>query len=199
MTVNACMISLGSDTTQTGKTKAAELFDTIDIGNLLKNRDKKITLPGSIAISEPYDKIVDKNGVVREGKIIENEPRSLADVLSGKEAKPLATVKAEQVNKFLQNIQALGLDLKAEDIMSSNGTLNPNFKVDDKGNISFRNVKDFINGKAPEYFETSKGQWAKAKKENSASPFLTQISYPVSSLPKDLKLKPLYSPKILYA
>ena len=44
--------------------------------------------------------------------------------------------------------------------MTKNGTLNPNFKVDNKGNISFRDFKAYVNGKAPKYFETEKGEWA---------------------------------------
>lgn len=116
-----------------------------------------------------YSKITDKNGVERTGKVITTEPVSLLEILrsikNGKKIelnKPLATVKEAQVNKFLESIKFLGLDLKAEDIMTKNGTLNPNFKVDDKGNISFRNLKSYINGDVPEYFETKDGKWAQA-------------------------------------
>ena len=135
-----------------------ELIDML----LRRNRNTavkpKIKSPELVA---PQD-IVDKNGVVRKGYLVENEPQSLIDKIKGKEAKPLAKVKAEQVTKFLNSIAALGLDIKPEDIMSSNGTLNPNFKIDENGNISFRDLKAYINGKSPEYFETQAGGWARA-------------------------------------
>lgn len=130
-----------------------------------KDKDKaekpKIKLP---ELPEPQD-IVDKKGVVRKGYLVEKEPLSLMDKIKGKEAKPLAKVKADQVTKFLNSIASLGLDIKPEDVMSSNGTLNPNFKVDENGNISFRDLKAYVNGNAPEYFETQAGGWARANSD----------------------------------
>lgn len=138
-----------------------ELIDML----LRRNRNTavkpKIKSPELVA---PQD-IVDKKGVVRKGYLVENEPQSFIDKLKGKEAKPLAKVKAEQVTKFLNSIAALGLDIKPEDVMSSNGTLNPNFKVDENGNISFRDLKAYVNGNAPEYFETQAGGWARANSD----------------------------------
>ncbi len=118
-----------------------------------------------------YQMIVDKDGVVRKGKIVKYEPQSITDIINGREPKELAKVKKEQVTKFLEEIKALGLDLKPEDIMSKNGTLNPNFKVDEKGNISFRNLKAYINEKSPKYFETQAGAWAKAEPEAQTKTF----------------------------
>lgn len=111
-----------------------------------------------------YKIVVDKNGNPRTGKVVKYQPQGLLDMLQGKKPKELPKVKKAQVNKFLNDIKALGLDLKPEDIMTKDGTLNPNFKVDEKGNISFKNIKDFINNKAPEYFETKDGEWAQAQK-----------------------------------
>src|SRR5699024_9790140 len=80
-----------------------ELIDML----LRRNRNTavkpKIKSPELVA---PQD-IVDKNGVVRKGYLVENEPQSLIDKIKGKEAKPLAKVKAEQVTKFLNSIAAL--------------------------------------------------------------------------------------------
>lgn len=121
--------------------------------------------------NDGYSTLTDKNGNPRIGKVVTTQPASLKEifeaVISGKQIelnKPLAKVKEAQVNKFLEAIKVLGLDLKAEDIMTKDGTLNPNFKVDDKGNISFRNLKGFINGDVPTYFETKDGEWAMEKK-----------------------------------
>lgn len=126
-----------------------------------------------LRISEKYDgyqMVVDKDGVVRKGKIVKNEPQTITDIMNGKEPKELAKVKKEQVTKFLEEIKILGLDLKAEDIMSKNGTLNPNFKVDENGNISFRNLKSYINENGPKYFETQAGTWAQAEPEQKTFP-----------------------------
>ena len=120
-----------------------------------------------LRISEKYDgyqMVVDKDGVVRKGKIVKHEPQNITELINGKEPKELAKVKTEQVTKFLEEIKALGLDLKPEDIMSKNGTLNPSFKVDENGNISFRNLKLYLSDSAPKYFETQTGAWAQAPK-----------------------------------
>jgi len=118
-------------------------------------------------VSDGYTTVKDKNGNLRTGKVVTTQQVSLQDIIqnlkSGKPFainEPLPTVKAEQVNRFIDSIKSLGLDIKAEDVMTKAGTLNPNFKVDDKGNISFRNLKSYINGNAPEYFETEDGKWA---------------------------------------
>lgn len=107
-----------------------------------------------------FQPITDKNGKIRMGRIVKYQKPSLKDILNGDIEKPLAKVKKAQVKKFLEKIQALGLDISEDDIMTKNGTLNPNFKVDNKGNISFRDIKAYVNGKAPKYFETGKGEWA---------------------------------------
>lgn len=107
-----------------------------------------------------FQPITDKNGKIRMGRIVKYQKPSLKDILNGDIEKPLAKVKKAQVKKFLEKIQALGLDISEDDIMTKNGTLNPNFKVDNKGNISFRDIKAYVNGKAPKYFETEKGEWA---------------------------------------
>lgn len=139
--------------------------DLAKIGKILGSGEPepkgKINMAPAMIAAEPQQ-IVDKDGVVRKGFLVTTQPRTLAEMLKGEPAKPLATVKQAQVTQFLNSIKALGLDIKPEDIMSSNGTLNPNFKVDDNGNIIFRNLKDYINGKSPEYFETQKGGWARA-------------------------------------
>ncbi len=127
--------------------------------------------------------VTDKNGRLREGQVVTKEPQTFLDRIQRKPEKDLAKVKKAQVQKFLQNIAALGLDLKIEDIMTKNGTLNPNFKVDEKGNISFRNVKAFLNDKAPKYFETNNGEWAM---ETSAK-FLPSISL-IKDLPDGFKI-----------
>lgn len=116
-----------------------------------------------LQLDDGYKTVVDKNGLPRQGRIVKNEPLTLKDMLTGKKPKELAKVKKAQVTKFLENIKALGLDLTVDDIMSKNGTLNPNFKVDEKGNISFRNIKGYLNGKNPQYFETQNGDWAQVK------------------------------------
>ena len=107
-----------------------------------------------------FQPITDKNGKIRMGRIVKYQKPSLKDILNGDIKKPLAKVKKAQVKKFLEKIRALGLDISEDDIITKNGTLNPNFKVDNKGNISFRDFKAYINGKAPKYFETEKGEWA---------------------------------------
>lgn len=107
-----------------------------------------------------FQPITDKNGKIRMGRIVKYQKPSLKDILNGDIEKPLAKVKKAQVKKFLEKIQALGLDISEDDIITKNGTLNPNFKVDNKGNISFRDIKAYVNGKAPKYFETEKGEWA---------------------------------------
>lgn len=107
-----------------------------------------------------FQPITDKNGKIRMGRIVKYQKPSLKDILNGDIKKTLAKVKKAQVKKFLEKIRALGLDISEDDIITKNGTLNPNFKVDNKGNISFRDFKAYINGKAPKYFETEKGEWA---------------------------------------
>lgn len=121
-------------------------------------------LKPDLAEDKDYKIIADKNGHTRLGKVVKYQPLTLADMFKGEKLKELPKVKKAQVTKFLDKISALGLDLTIDDIMTKNGILNPNFKVDKNGNISFRNIKAYMQGKTPDYFETKDGEWAEEKK-----------------------------------
>lgn len=138
-----------------------------------------------------YTTILAKDGTIKRGKVVKYEEQSLIDRLKGEQPKELAKVKKEQVEAFLEKIGVLGLGLKVEDVMSSNGTLNPNFKIDEKGNISFRNLKGYLNGSSPKYFETYTGEWAQAEKEPEYPSWFAiagqkpKILYPMLELQND--------------
>lgn len=108
--------------------------------------------------------IADKDGVIRRGRLVKNEPAKLGE---DSKQKPLPKVDANQVSKFLKEIAALGLDLKPEDVMSSKGTLSPHFKLDENGNIAFRDLEKYMSDDAPRYFETLAGGWAEETKQSA--------------------------------
>lgn len=109
-----------------------------------------------------YERLTDKNGNPKMGRVVKYQQQSFDEILRGDILKPLAKVKKSQVRKFLDQIKALGLDISESDIISKTGTLNPNFKVDKDGNISFKDINSYIKGKGKHYFETDKGEWAES-------------------------------------
>lgn len=181
----------GISTTQTGYTQK--------VGKLrLMTPEEKATFLEQIKKFKPnvaFEYITDKNGEIRMGKVVKYQKPSIIDIVQGKELMPLAQVKKSQVKKFLEKIQALGLEITEEDIITKNGTLNPNFKVDNKGNISFKNIKDYVNEKALKYFETDKGEWAEealpaiAFKPTIKQPVLKPLPYRPGE--DDAKVTPL--------
>lgn len=103
----------------------------------------------------------DKNYVDKEGKLRAGEP-----------VKDCPAATKENVAKFLESVKSLGLDLTESDIISSSGKLNPNFKIDEQGNISFKNLKAYtstegdgykskLDGRKDDYFETVNGDWCR--------------------------------------
>ena len=94
-----------------------------------------------IKLEDEYKLVMAKDGTIKKGKVVKYEEQSWMDKLKGEKPKELAKVKKEQVEAFLEKINVFGLGLKVEDIMSGNGTLNPNFKIDEKGNIKKDSVE----------------------------------------------------------
>ena len=144
-----------------------------------------------VKLEDEYKLVMAKDGTIKKGKVVKYEEQSWMDKLKGEKPKELAKVKKEQVEAFLEKINVFGLGLKVEDIMSGNGTLNPNFKIDEKGNINFRNLKGYLTGKTPEYFETYGGEWAQVEPKQELPVWFAKINtdrhrlYPMLELQDD--------------
>lgn len=163
--INGMNFNSGQDLPKLGKgaQKAFNTSSSMELSKALSGNKPEGVLDDSIkpkkvlvgVMKKPDNNYVDKEGKLRAGEPVKDCP----------------TASKESVAKFLESIKSLGLDLTESDIISSSGKLNPNFKIDEQGNISFRNLKAYtstegdgyksLDGRKNDYFETVNGDWCR--------------------------------------
>lgn len=153
---------------------------------------KPVDVPGfwTLNTNEVKD-VVDKEGVVRKGVVVTDEKTPKVD-----KAKVEAFIaKVKNAASDDAHMTKLLANLDASDIISSSGVLNPDFTLNEKGEIMFKNKAQYLeklancSGEDKEYFETSTGQWARDPDfdSNSYNRLITWGAEPKWGLPVEPK------------